>query len=90
MALAKWDDVEPPATLAGYIFTLKNTNVASPAPIVPTITPNGSGSACSAPVPAALLVPGTFTVTATNAFASTVSAPFVGAAPAPPTGLVII
>jgi hypothetical protein len=90
MATAHWHDAEPPSVVSSYVFTLANSAVSgSPLTVTPTIVASGTGSDCSVTMPAALLVPGSITVTATDAFGSATSSPFVGAAPATPTSFTI-
>lgn len=86
---AKWTTTDTVAAATSDTYTLKVGTTVLPTGTVSCTVVN-SVTTCTLPITAPLPLPaGSYTLTATNVFGSTVSDPFVGGAPAKPSSLII-
>jgi hypothetical protein len=78
--VAHWTQLELPATASSFVYTLSNTavpsSVTTPVVLTATCVLANNQSACTAPVAAALMVKGAFTLCASDGFTTACSVPF--------------
>ena len=85
-AKLQWTTTDTAANAQSYAYTLKVGTTVVP---MGAVTCAGTPTSCTAPLTVPL-TPGSYTLTASNAFGSATSDPLVGAAPGKPTITIVV
>lgn len=83
-----WTQAEAPVIAAAFQYTLK-VDTAAPVLMTAACVASGTGSTCSASLPALVSGSHTLILTAVNGFGSTASDPLTGGPPSKPTLLTV-